>query len=124
MISKTTKMKKLIWHDDIRDPHDSKMDWLDYSSIGKDVEVIWLKNMQDFVNWIQTNGVPDAICFDHDLGEDTPTGYDCAKWLVNYCLDHKVLPPIWACQSANPVGKVNINRLLKNFVVRFESEFN
>ena len=116
-------MRTLIWLDDLRDPKDLRLDWLAYSPIGKEVEVIWVKNMQEFVSWIQANGLPEGICFDHDLGENEPTGYDCAKWLVEYCLDNKVLPPLWACQSANPVGKVNINRLLKSFILRFESGF-
>ncbi|WP_034889648.1 cyclic-phosphate processing receiver domain-containing protein [Gillisia sp. Hel_I_29] len=116
-------MKELLWLDDIRDPLELKLDWLAYSPIGKEVEVSWVKNKKDFVCWIQKNGLPDAICFDHDLGENEPTGYDCAKWLVEYCLDHKVLPPIWGCQSANPVGKVNINGLLRNFMIRFQKTY-
>lgn len=123
MVFKTIKMNRLIWLDDLRDPKDSRMDWLTYSPIGKEVEVSWLKNKREFVYWIQENGLPDAICFDHDLGENEPTGYDCAKWLIEYCLDHKVLPPVWSCQSANPVGQVNINRLLRNFMIRFQTDF-
>jgi len=99
------------------------MNWLDYSPIGKEVKVIWVKNKNEFVNWIEEEGLPNGICFDHDLGKDEPTGYDCARWLIEYCLNHKILPPLWACQSANPVGKVNINRLLRNFMIKFQSEF-
>ncbi|GAA4314650.1 hypothetical protein GCM10023115_28130 [Pontixanthobacter gangjinensis] len=113
-------MKVLIWLDDMRDPSDSRMDWLAYSPIGRKVEVVWLKDYHKFRNWIMQNGLPDGICFDHDLGEDTPTGHDCAKWLVNYCLDNKVSPPVWSSQSANPVGKANINRLLRNFISSLE----
>jgi len=121
---KIKKMKTLLWLDDIRDPADIRMDWLAYSPIGKEVQVIWLKDYYQFTNWINEKGLPDGICFDHDLGEDTPTGYDCAKWLVDYCLDNQKLPPLWSSQSANPVGKANINRLLMNFNIRFQSEFN
>lgn len=109
-------MKKLIWLDDIRDPTDARMDWLAYSPIGKKVEVIWVKNLSEFKKWIIKNGLPDAICFDHDLGENQPSGHDCAKWLVDHCLDNELTLPLWACQSANPVGKVNINRLLSSFL--------
>ncbi|WP_350324738.1 cyclic-phosphate processing receiver domain-containing protein [Empedobacter falsenii] len=36
----------------------------------------------DFVNYINRNGLPDFISFDHDLGL-RKTGYDCAKfWLI------------------------------------------
>ena len=118
--SKRSRMKTLIWLDDIRDPADVRMDWLAYSPIGREAEVIWLKNYSQFKDWILKNGLPDAICFDHDLGEDTPSGYECAKWLVNYCLDNRVPSPLWSSQSANPVGKANINRLLRNFLRRLE----
>ena len=100
----------------MRDPNDVRMDWLAYSPIGREVEVIWVKDYFQFKKWLIKNGLPDGICFDHDLGEDTPSGYDCAKWLVNYCLDNQVSLPVWSSQSANPVGKSNINRLLKNFL--------
>lgn len=43
------------------------------------------------------------------------TGYDCAKWLVEYCLDNNLKLPKWNIQSANPVGKDNINGLLLSF---------
>ena len=43
------------------------------------------------------------------------TGYDCAKWLVEYCMDNdKDIPP-YGIQSANPVGKENIDKLLKSY---------
>ena len=109
-------MKTLIWLDDMRDPRDKRMDWLAYSPIGREVKVVWLKDYYQFINWIDLHGLPEGICFDHDLGEHTPSGYECAKWLVNYCLDHQVSPPVWSSQSANPVGKANINRFLKNFI--------
>jgi len=117
---KSEEMKRLLWLDDMRDPTDARMDWLAYSPIGREVEVVWLKDYYQFRNWILQHGLPDGICFDHDLGEDTPTGYDCAKWLVDYCLDHKLSPPLWSSQSVNPVGKANINRLLRNFIKNLE----
>lgn len=53
---------------------------------------------------IINHSLPDGICFDHDLGEEK-TGYDCAKWLVDYCMDNNLKLPLYAIQSANPVGK-------------------
>ena len=79
------------------------------------IDVIWLKNYSSFVEWINENGLPDAICFDHDLGEEK-SGYDCATWLINYCLDNNIKDlPEWNVQSANPVGKENIMNLLNNY---------
>ena len=128
-------MKTLLWLDDSRDP--SKDDWLNFSPIGKDVEVIWVKSYIEFVDYIMVYGLPTAICFDHDLGEDvviaqiiigmsksnarkfkkeTLSGMDCAHWLVKYCMITKQLIPLYNIQSANPVGKENIDMLLKNYI--------
>ena len=43
------------------------------------------------------------------------TGMDCAKWIVDRCLDGDDLLPKWNIQSANPVGAENIRWLLTNF---------
>lgn len=128
-------MKKLLWLDDIRNPLDSN--WLTYSPIQQPFQTVWVKSYQEFTNWIKFNGLPDAICFDHDLGmevalsaresgmskrkarllkQEEKTGYDCAKWLVDYCLDNNCKLPLYNIQSANPVGKENIDKLLQNFI--------
>jgi hypothetical protein len=36
------------------------------------------------------------------------TGYDCAKWLVEYCVEHGLKFPEYVVHSMNPVGKENI----------------
>ena len=132
--------KTLIWLDDVRDPLTN--DWLVFSPIGRDVNVVWVKSYYDFTIWIEKNGLPDAICFDHDLGEDiaierikkglskrqarllkreTMSGMDCAKWLVEYCIDNNLPIPQYNIQSANPVGKENIDMLLKNYIKTYEN---
>ena len=45
-------MKTLIWLDDMRDPNDVRMDWLAYSPIGREVEVIWVKDYFQFKKWL------------------------------------------------------------------------
>ena len=130
-------MKKLLWLDDIRDPFSKEVDWLSYSPIHKPYDIIWVKNYDEFTSCIKSNGLPDGICFDHDLGEDVasdlvskginkkearrkkkeqPTGYDCAKWLVEYCINNKKKIPLFNIQSANPVGAENIRGLLNNAI--------
>jgi len=129
--------KQLLWLDDARDPNTN--DWLVFSPIGRNVDVHWVKSFNEFVDWIMIYGLPDGICFDHDLGmehikwyfengghqmppdpsEDNfvmKTGYDCAKFLITYCKLHELDLPPYAIQSANPVGKENIDMLLKNFI--------
>jgi hypothetical protein len=43
------------------------------------------------------------------------TGYDAAKWLCDYCFLNSIPLPKWNVHSANPVGRDNIEGLLKNF---------
>ena len=70
----------------------------------------------DFVWLIDNYGLPKFISFDHDLGEDK-TGLDCANYLVQYCLDNDLKPIFkWFIHSQNPIGKANIDGLLKNFL--------
>lgn len=71
-------------------------------------------DFEEFVKYISQNGLPDFISFDHDLGEGK-TGLDCAKFLVEYCLDNQIHKINFQVHSQNPVGKENIEFLLKNF---------
>src|SRR5690554_5209013 len=75
---------------------------------------VLVENYVEFTEFIEQNGLPDFISFDHDLGEEK-TGYDCAKMLVEYCLDRQITLPDFAVHSQNPVGKQNIESLLGNF---------
>lgn len=128
-------MKKLLWLDDIRNPY--LADWLmQYAPEWDDDRdnVVWVVTYKQFCDWITENGLPDTIAFDHDLSDfqsmktsfpdimdgiksnqSEKTGMDCAKWLVDYCLDNNVKLPKWEIQSANPAGRDNINGLLNNF---------
>ena len=129
-------MKKLIWLDDTRNPFDNNGSWLVFSPIEQPYCVVWCKKYDDFLEEIVYNGMPDAICFDHDLGmeivlearsfgmskrksrelkKEAKSGYDCAKWLVDYCMEKSLNLPKWNIQSQNPVGAENIRGILLNF---------
>jgi hypothetical protein len=108
-------MKKLLWLDDVRDPF--VYDWLLRYAPEWDSDrdnVVWVKSYKEFCTWITENGLPHTIAFDHDLGYQE-SGMDSAKWLVDWCLDKKETLPKWVVQSANPVGRDNINGLLNGF---------
>ena len=108
-------MKKiLLWLDDSRDPLEN--DWLVFSPIGKDVDVNWVTTQMEFKDWIMINGLPDAICFDHDLGTGNGDGYECATWLCKYCDTKNLKLPLYAMQSANTVGRENIDCYFKNYM--------
>lgn len=132
------KKSILLWLDDLRNP--TEKDWADwlgkYGPIEQPYEVVWVKSYEQFTEWISKNGMPAALSFDHDLGEDiakekvkkgiskrqarkekinTKRGMDCVKWLVEYCLDNNLEMPPYSIQSANPAGRENMDGLLKSF---------
>jgi hypothetical protein len=107
-----------------------------------------VRDYNGFVNHILNIGLPDRISFDHDLGDEhynvpyeyykdlnqfrakydeiynnsnEKTGFDCAKWLVDYCIDNNKKIPKFYSHSMNPVGKEKILGLLNNFK-KFQDE--
>lgn len=103
-----------------------------------------VRSYHEFVDKIERKGLPDIISFDHDLGDtyyfseeepkklivkpediifdydkyeenDERTGYHCAKWLVEYCLEHNKPLPQYIIHSDNQVGTENIHCYLENF---------
>lgn len=112
--------KKILWLDDYRNPND----WIDYIKlvyprmVKEPNVIIWVKSYYEFVEYITNYGLPDAIGFDHDLADESPnekTGYDAAKFLVEYCLENNADLPEFESQSTNPAGRENILNLLNNF---------
>ena len=108
-----------LFLDDIRDPN--QVFAYTEQIIFLDQKWTVVKTYQEFVTFIIDNGLPEFISFDHDLGEESMTnveeksGYDCAKWLIEYCITEKIILPAYFCHSMNPVGKVNINGLLNTY---------
>jgi hypothetical protein len=90
-------MSRRLFLDDIRDPPDSSWDIV--------------RSFDEFVGYIETYGMADEISFDHDLGDNVPSGMDCAKWLV------ETERPLarFTVHSANPPGRANIEGLLRNW---------
>ena len=86
-----------------------------------------VRTYDDFVRYIESNGLPDFISFDNDLGLDTngevaPDGYAAAKWLVYESgLDLHHLT--FKVHSANPVAAEQIRGLLTNYIAYLKSEY-
>ena len=63
---------------------------------------------------------PQFISFDHDLGEDQPTGMDIARWICEYDMDAGALPDNFSwythTHSQNPIGKQNIDGYLSQYL--------
>jgi hypothetical protein len=114
-----------LFLDDEREPYQVK--WVEMP-LGP---WIILRDYRAFVRHITKYGIPSFVSFDHDLAQEhyrptmykdpvryttyytdgtfkEKTGYDCAKWLCDYCLDKKEDFPEYQVHSMNPVGKQNI----------------
>lgn len=74
-------------------------------------DALWVKSYDEAIAALTTISytLSLVIDFDHDLGEGK-TGYDVAKWLVEYNYFGK-----FRIHSMNPVGANNIRQLLKHY---------
>ena len=116
-----------LFLDDNRIP--THVTWVD---IPKDQHYSVVRNYQEFVDIITLRGLPKFVTYDHDLsdchyghglkGDNIPydkytekTGYDCAKWLVEYCMNKGVKHPSYMVHSMNPVGKSNIISYVESY---------
>ena len=80
---------------------------------------IIVRTMSEFINLItNSNDKIEYISFDHDLGNNEPTGIDITKWLVEYDMDHNIISNDfdYFVHSQNPVGKMNIESYLNNYI--------
>lgn len=94
-------------------------------------EWVVVRNYEEFVETIRTQGIPRFVSFDHDLAPDhyrvpfeaweldpslenlpEKTGNDCAKWLIEYCKEQKHSIPSCFIHSMNPVGSSRIHETL------------
>jgi hypothetical protein len=137
MNEQKTTNDTFLFLDDIREPEHAFAYTKQEMFLNEKWQVV--RNFDEFKNFIESNGLPTFISFDHDLADThyTPeylwddydkskewqdeqiytekTGYECAKWLVDYCIDNELKLPKYYCHSMNPVGKDKIVGLLKSF---------
>ncbi len=125
--------KTALYLDDVREPHLLPLE------VDKWIVV---RNYNEFVDYLENNGFPDIISFDHDLGEEhyndlfnnenwekddkniklkydeykVKTGYHAAKYLISMLSNSELskYPEIYI-HSANPVGSENIRLLFNDF---------
>lgn len=121
-----------LFLDDERFPKDVK--WIELPL----VEWIIGRSYNDFVDIIHRLGVPARVSFDHDLADEhykeylaahdpliidrriryetfkEKTGYECAKWLANYCVDKQVPLPVYYVHTMNDLGKLNIISVMES----------
>lgn len=126
-----------LFLDDVRKPVDAYK-YTGFNPLINDSWVI-VRNYEAFVYAIEKNGIPDFISFDHDLALDhyppqeawssqdkydewesknqsvEKTGYHCALWLIDYCIDNKIKICDFFVHSMNPYGGQKIKSILTQF---------
>ncbi len=85
-----------------------------------------VRTYQEFIKYIEINGLPDFISFDNDLGLNehgvvAPDGYAAAKWLV-YKSGLDLINLKFKVHSANPVAAEQIRGLLHNYINHLKNE--
>lgn len=96
-----------------------------------------VRNYKEFVDHISKNGLPPFVSFDHDLAVEhyrasmynsdrhynnyytdgtfkEMTGYQCAKWLIEYCIEKKQKFPSYQIHTMNPIGRENIQTIIQS----------
>jgi len=130
----------ILWLDDFRNPFTKQ--WFPKilpQYIDRMDDIVWVKSYDEFIEWITENGMPFFISFDHDLANEhyapekyyvdgtydtwaktqdftEKTGMDCARWLVDYCMDTETNMCKWFSHTANDAGRKNIDGLLISFI--------
>lgn len=82
-------------------------------------EIFYVRSSDEAAAWLQINGTPEIISFDHDLsllhyGDGggygnplrEPNGHECAKW----CVSKGYIPKLVVVHSWNPDGAKRIAR--------------
>lgn len=98
-----------LYLDDVRTPPD--FSW------------VLARSVAEAMKLIRQHGLPVAISFDHDMGDQLPTGKDFLNTLVEQALDSHTMAALVQVRvvvhSANPVGRANIQGLWQSVVREF-----
>ena len=116
---------KKLYLDDIRTPS-LLIDCWDARQLIKVNDPGWdiVRSYDEFVAYIEENGVPEMISFDADLAAVHYTsftyegpekdGVACAKYII----DNNLPIHYWSCHSMNPIKREKIISLLKDYESR------
>lgn len=126
--------RTLLFLDDLRNPFrgaNGKLPFAEYDVI------YWAKDFLQFQLSVSVIEKIDIVSFDHDLHPEhyvpeylwndyleskhyqdnkkytEKTGYDCAKYLLDFCITKRIKFPEWYVHSDNPVGADKIKYLIK-----------
>ncbi len=97
-------MSASLFIDDLREPPEGAWDVV--------------RTSDEAIAFLEANGCPDLISFDHDLGGDD-TAMRVVRWLIERDLDAPGFIPAgfaFRVHSANPIGAENIRSALGRYL--------
>jgi len=98
-------MNKLyLYLDDIRTPIDAK--WIIARNYSEFIKIINIYGLDNF----------ETISLDHDLGENSKSGMDCAKFIIDISINNNILLPKIFIHSSNPIGSENMMSIINNYL--------
>jgi hypothetical protein len=133
------KLKTYLFLDDLREVQHAHLH--DYRKTLTQVSGIpsfkWdiVRTYDDFVKWIDINGIPDVVSFDIDLDPysevdkqdsmhcrgyydhnelDQKTGIHCAEYLVEKCKEFRKPLPEYYIHSANALGRPVLKAIMES----------
>lgn len=130
-------MSYKLFLDDVRDPihcvhyMHTKIGALNPIYLENDWVIV--RNYAEFYETLNLMGMPDLVSFDHDLADEhymsgdqgkvdyttykEKTGYDCAKWLVEYHQSNlDTTFPKCIYHTMNPIGYENMEKYVNNYI--------
>lgn len=90
------------------------------------------RNYKQFCQLINSRGLPVNVSFDHDLADEhykdlgqsgsigyekftEKTGYDCVKFMIEYCMNHNKPVPNCFYHTMNQVGAGNMYTYIESY---------
>ena len=131
-------MDRYIFLDDFRDPEDV------FAYTHNQLYLVgWtiVRSYDEFIEDIKKNGIGSIYSLDHDLADshyalqdwisledyekfEEKTGYHCAEWLMEYCINNNQVFPTILIHSMNPIGRQNIQLLIDNYHKHYDKTRN
>lgn len=87
--------------------------FLDDERFPTDENSVIVRTFNEAVDYVNKNGTPKHVDFDHDLGFGR-TGYHFAMWLCERALDGEGFPESYDVHSQNPIGRKKIIDLMND----------
>jgi len=82
---------------------------------------IRIHSYDEFIKYITKNRLPDFISFNNE--EENKLGIDCAKWLIEYCLNYWLPLPEFSVHTEHSNEENSVKSILMNYKKKYKQTF-